>query len=176
MILIRAVTNHLPFLEYDPRDRRYEGLHILFKIQETLWNWNTDEFGSKAKGLFESCLIPASPLHRPRHRQSTPGLVMLFEWRAFDVCRVDCLKYWVGQEKSSLGFAITSYGKTRTNLWAKPVTGTVWSQGRSNEQCTTADPDFVVEFMYVHRGAVRTCQGLPHLFCLPPSSSSILFR
>ena len=157
----------LPSLECVRRASCYN-IHILFNFPATLWNWNPGEFGNRAKGLSGRCLIPKSPLHCPRHGQPTPGLVMLFKWRVFDVCRVDCLKYWVGQEKSSFGFAITSYGKTRTNFWASPVTGTVWSQGRSNEQYTTADPDFVVEFMEVHRGAVRTCQGLPPLICLAP--------
>ena len=65
-------------------------------------------------------------------------------------------------------FSLRRYGKIPANFWANPVTGTVWSQGRSTQQCTTADPDFAVEFMDVHRGAVRTCQGLPPLFCLAP--------
>ena len=87
----------LPSLECVRRASCYN-IHILFNFPATLWNWNPGEFGNRAKGLSGRCLIPKSPLHCPRHGQPTPGLVMLFKWRVFDVCRVDCLKYWVGQK------------------------------------------------------------------------------
>ena len=141
--------------------------HLLFK---KLYEIETQmSLAAKLKAFLRAASFLNLHCTVPDTGNLLPGLVILFKWRAFvEFCRVDCLKYWVGQEKSSLGFVITSYGKTRTNFWASPVTGTVWSQGRSNEQYTTADPDFVVEFMDVHRGAVRTCQGLPPLICLAP--------
>lgn len=104
-----------------------------------------------------------------------PRLVILFKWRAFDVCRVDCLKSWVGQEESPLGFAITSYGKTRTNF------GPTQSQGQCGLRAGPINSALqqtltlrLNSWMFIGEQWERVRVSLPIL--LSSWSSSILFR
>ena len=96
----------LPFLEYVPRARRYEGFHILLIFRQLYDTETQVSLAVKPKAFLGAalfvnlhCTVPDALPSEPSGKSAYSQCRLSRSNEEFSyLCRVYCLKYWVGRK------------------------------------------------------------------------------